>query len=74
MNHRTAPSGSESDFHCSGAPLWQDLLLQKSIEGGESRMTIVKVIAIVAVAAASLSLGACASKPKPAPVSASYSK
>jgi hypothetical protein len=48
--------------------------LQKSTEGGESRMTIVKVIAIVAVAAASLSLGACASKPKPAPVSASYSK
>jgi ActR/RegA family two-component response regulator len=43
-------------------------------KGGESRMTIVKIIAIVAVAATSLSLGACASKPKPAPVSASYSK
>ena len=43
-------------------------------EGGDSRMTIVKVIAIVAVAAASLSLGACASKSKPAPAPVSYSK
>jgi hypothetical protein len=56
-----------------GAPVKNDCL-QKSTEGGESRMNIVKIIAIVAVAAASLSLGACASKPKPAPVSASYSK
>ena len=48
--------------------------LQIRKEGGEPRMNIVKVIAIVAVATASLSLGACASKPKPAPAPASYSK
>jgi len=62
------------DFRCSRRKACHIELLNLSIEGGEPRMTIVKVIAIVAVAAASLSLGACASKPKPAPAPVSYSK